>query len=85
MLHTSPRSNENGDDDNDGGDDVVFAGHTDIGLTTILFNIVGGLQVLPAGSTEWEFILPEPGCVVVQLGDTLAERTGGVLRSAMHR
>ena len=30
-------------------DRISFGGHTDLGTMTLLFNIAGGLQVLPAG------------------------------------
>jgi isopenicillin N synthase-like dioxygenase len=68
---------------------VAFAGHTDVGLITMLFNIIGGLQVLPAGvenkNENWQYIKPRPGCALINLADTLMERTGGVLCSALHR
>ncbi|KAF7938330.1 hypothetical protein BELL_0283g00010 [Botrytis elliptica] len=68
---------------------VAFASHTDVGLITMLFNVVGGLQILPAGvenkNENWLYIKPQPGCAVINLGDTLVERTGGVLCSALHR
>ena len=64
-------------------------GHTDIGAMTILFNIVGGLQILPPGSenveSNWVYVRPEPGCAVVNLGDSMAQWTGGLLRSNIHR
>ena len=64
-------------------------GHTDLGAMTILFNIVGGLQILPAGSenveSNWVYIRPEPGCAVVNLGDAMVQWSGGVLRSNIHR
>ena len=64
-------------------------GHTDLGAMTILFNVVGGLQLLPAGSenveSNWVYIRPEPGCAVVNLGDAMVQWSGGVLRSNIHR
>ncbi|GAQ45164.1 hypothetical protein AtubIFM55763_006620 [Aspergillus tubingensis] len=70
-------------------DRISFGGHTDLGTMTLLFNIAGGLQVLPAGceniKEKWRYIKPEPGCAVVNVGDTLVEWTGGVLRSSLHR
>ncbi|KAL2811251.1 hypothetical protein BJX63DRAFT_444279 [Aspergillus granulosus] len=70
-------------------DRVTLGGHTDIGTITILFNVVGGLQILPAGSENvagnWRYIKPEPGCALVNIGDTLVEWTGGLLRSSLHR
>lgn len=60
-------------------------GHTDNGSITILFNVVGGLQILPPNETEWRYVRPEPGCAIVNFGDTMTQWTGGVLRSNMHR
>ncbi|KAE8330908.1 hypothetical protein BDV39DRAFT_201504 [Aspergillus sergii] len=58
--------------------------HTDFGSITLLVNVLGGLQVLsPRG--EWEWVRPEPGCLIVNMGDAMVEWTGGVLRSNMHR
>ncbi|KAL2796247.1 hypothetical protein BJX66DRAFT_349993 [Aspergillus keveii] len=70
-------------------DRITLGGHTDIGTMTLLFNVIGGLQILPAGSENvmenWRYIRPEPGCAVVNVGDTLVEWTGGLLRSSLHR
>lgn len=33
----------------------------------------GGLQVLPPGTTEWQFIKPLKGHAVCNVGDTLGE------------
>ncbi|GKZ22391.1 hypothetical protein AbraIFM66951_011559 [Aspergillus brasiliensis] len=70
-------------------DRISFGGHTDLGTMTLLFNIAGGLQVLPAGceniKENWRYIKPEPGCAVVNVGDMLVEWTGGLLRSSLHR
>ncbi|PQE14364.1 oxidoreductase 2OG-Fe(II) oxygenase family protein [Rutstroemia sp. NJR-2017a BBW] len=68
---------------------IAFAGHTDVGLITMLFNIIGGLQILPSSAENknenWQYIKPRPGCALINLADTLMERTGGVLCSALHR
>lgn len=68
---------------------ISLGGHTDIGSITLLFNVVGGLQILPAGQenkmANWRYVKPEPGCIIVNIGDTLVEWTGGVLRSSLHR
>lgn len=60
-------------------------GHTDNGSITVLFNIIGGLQILPPHSSEWKYVRPEPGCAIINLGDTMVQWSGGVLRSNMHR
>ena len=64
-------------------------GHTDNGSLTILFNILGGLQILPTGQdnspSNWRWVRPEAGCAIVNIGDSLVQWTGGVLRSGFHR
>jgi isopenicillin N synthase-like dioxygenase len=59
--------------------------HTDFGSVTILFNRVGGLQVLPPASAEWQYVKPLPGHCVVNLGDAMVKFTNGLLRSNLHR
>lgn len=68
---------------------TAFLGHTDIGTVTILFNVLGGLQILPPGleakEENWMYVRPEPGCAIINLGDAMVEWSGGVLRSNLHR
>jgi isopenicillin N synthase-like dioxygenase len=68
---------------------ITLPGHTDIGTITLLFHVVGGLQILPFGSSSdfsnWRYVRPEPGCALVNLGDTIVEWTGGILKSSLHR
>jgi len=68
---------------------INLGGHTDIGTITMLFNIVGGIQILPAGkenvNSNWQYIRPEPGCALINMADSLVEWTGGILRSSLHR
>jgi isopenicillin N synthase-like dioxygenase len=67
----------------------VIPGHTDISSITMLFHVAGGLQILPAGceneEENWRYVRPEPNCALINLGDTIVEMTGGVLRSSLHR
>ncbi|MCJ1395457.1 hypothetical protein MMC18_008343 [Xylographa bjoerkii] len=68
----------------------ALGAHTDFGSLTLLFNRVGGLQVLPPPSSpdqqpEWLFVRPLPGCAIVNLGDAMSKFTGGLLRSNIHR
>ena len=55
----------------------------------MLFNTVGGLQILPAGAenidANWRYVKPEPGCALINLGDAMVQWSGGILRSNMHR
>lgn len=68
---------------------TILLGHTDVGTATLLFNVIGGLQILPADSDNkeenWRYVKPRPGCAIVNLGDTMREWTGEILRSNPHR
>ena len=65
--------------------------HSDLGSLTILFNVLGGLQILASPESsgvdedEWVYIKPEPGCAIVNVGDALAKWTGNLLKSPKHR
>lgn len=60
--------------------------HTDFGSVTVLFNRLGGLQVLPPGEgAEWCYVRPLPGHCIVNLGDAMVKFTNGLLRSNIHR
>ncbi|KAL6718870.1 hypothetical protein ACLMJK_003104 [Lecanora helva] len=64
--------------------------HTDFGSITILFNRLGGLQILPPGceqknSSEWKYVRPLPGHCIVNFGDAMVKFTNGLLRSNIHR
>ncbi|KAH6674689.1 putative oxidoreductase [Halenospora varia] len=66
--------------------------HTDFGSITLLFNRLGGLQILPPPSLvpkgkepEWTYVQPLPGHCIVNLGDAMVKFTRGVLRSNIHR
>ncbi|KAI0334054.1 Clavaminate synthase-like protein [Cubamyces sp. BRFM 1775] len=59
--------------------------HTDFGTLTFLHNRLGGLQVLPPGSQEWQYVKPLPGHAICNVGDALAIFSGGILRSNLHR
>ncbi|KAL4796308.1 hypothetical protein BDV19DRAFT_388444 [Aspergillus venezuelensis] len=73
-----------GDDDDDEEEQPGLLAHTDFGSITLLANILGGLQVLSSRG-KWEWVKPEPGCLIVNTGDAMVEWTRGVLRSNMHR
>lgn len=59
--------------------------HTDYGIVTILWaDPVPGLEVLgPDGA--WKSVTPQPGALLINLGDLLARWTNDQYRSTMHR
>jgi isopenicillin N synthase-like dioxygenase len=65
---------------------VALGQHTDFGSVTVLFNRVGGLQILPPGrDAEWCYVRPLPGHAIINLGDAMVKFTNGLLRSNIHR
>lgn len=77
---------------------VALGEHTDFGSVTVLFNRLGGLQVLlpstgddnggeggGGGKGEWLYIRPLPHHCIINLGDALVKFTNGLLRSNIHR
>ncbi len=59
--------------------------HTDYGMVTVLYaDPVPGLQIVgPDG--HWHDVVPEPGALVVNLGDMTAQWTNDRWRSTLHR
>lgn len=68
-------------------------GHTDCGFLTLLFTIVGGLQiyltkdVLPLTGYEegWYWVEPLPGHAIINVGDAMVAFSGGIFKSVLHR
>ncbi|MFF8314570.1 isopenicillin N synthase family dioxygenase [Streptomyces lydicus] len=59
--------------------------HTDYGIVTVLWaDRVAGLQILDDRG-GWHDVAPEPGCLLVNLGDLLARWTNDRWRSTLHR
>jgi len=63
----------------------AIGAHTDFGSLSFLHNRLGGLQVLPPGVEEWQYVKPVPGHAICNVGDALALLSGGILRSNIHR
>ena len=76
------------DDERDGLADlgeVALGHHTDPGtLTLLLQDDTGGLQAL-ASDGNWIDVPPEPGTIVVNLGDCTQAWTNDLYRAAIHR
>lgn len=64
---------------------ITLGEHTDFGSVTVLFNQLGGLQVLAPNKRDWEYVRPRPECAVINLGDSLIKLLNGRLYSAVHR
>lgn len=59
--------------------------HTDYGIVTVLWaDRVAGLQVLGEDGS-WHDVLPEPGALLVNLGDVTARLTNDQWKSTLHR
>ena len=60
--------------------------HTDFGSVTLLFNRIGGLQILsPEHGAKWLHVRPIPGHIIVNLGDAMNKLTKGLMKSIYHR
>jgi isopenicillin N synthase-like dioxygenase len=67
-------------------DSIVLREHTDYGSLALVYNTLGGLQVLPPGEgTTYVYVEPLPGHLIVNVGDALEKFTNGLLRANMHR
>lgn len=51
----------------------------------VLFNQLGGLQVLAPHSKTWQYVRPRPDCAIINLGDAFVKLCGNRLYSAVHR
>ena len=59
--------------------------HTDYGVVTVLWaDPTPGLEIL-GGDGDWHPVVPEPGALLVNLGDLTAEWTNDRWRSTLHR
>jgi isopenicillin N synthase-like dioxygenase len=60
--------------------------HADYGFITLLLqDEVGGLEVMPHGTTEWIPVEPIPGALVINMGEMLEVATEGYLAATIHR
>jgi isopenicillin N synthase-like dioxygenase len=67
-------------------DAIILREHTDYGSIALVYNTLGGLQVLPPGKdAEYIYVEPLPGHLIVNIGDALHKFTNGLLKANMHR
>lgn len=66
--------------------DQGVGSHADYGFVTLLLqDDIGGLEVLPPGTSEWLPVEPLRGALVVNLGEMLEVATEGYLAATIHR
>ncbi|PBK80045.1 Clavaminate synthase-like protein [Armillaria gallica] len=66
-------------------DRMAIGAHMDFGSLSFLHNRLGGLQVLPPGYKECQYVKPIPGHTICNVGDALSLFSGGILRLNLHR
>ena len=67
------------------GDLTGMGEHTDYGIVTVLWaDRIPGLQVL-ADDGSWNDVMPEPGALLINLGDLTARWTNELWKSTLHR
>ena len=59
--------------------------HSDFGSVSVLFNQVGGLQLLMPKTNDWVWVKPIRDTPIVNLGDAMRKLSNGLLRSNIHR
>lgn len=65
--------------------DVGLGSHTDLQLFTLLWqDMIGGLQVLNKEG-QWIKALPQPGTIVVNIGDFMMRISNDTFKSTVHR
>lgn len=64
---------------------VLLQGHTDFNsISTLVSQPVTGLQILmPDG--VWRFVKHREGALIINIGDQLSFKSGGILKGTIHR
>lgn len=60
-------------------------GHTDFGLTTLLFSVPISCLQIWSRDEQWHYVPYKPGALVVNIGDTLEIVSGGHFKATRHR
>lgn len=60
-------------------------GHTDFGLTTLLFSIPISCLQIWGPDERWYYVPYKPGALVINIGDTLEIVSGGHFKATRHR
>jgi hypothetical protein len=60
-------------------------GHTDFGLTTLLFSVPISCLQIWGRDEKWYYVPYKPGALVINIGDTLEIVSGGHFKATRHR
>lgn len=60
-------------------------GHTDFGLTTLLFSVPISCLQIWGSDEQWYYVPYKPGALVINIGDTLEIVSGGHFKATRHR
>jgi isopenicillin N synthase-like dioxygenase len=60
-------------------------GHTDFGLTTLLFSVPISCLQIWGRDEQWYYVPYKPGALVINIGDTLEIVSGGHFKATRHR
>jgi isopenicillin N synthase-like dioxygenase len=60
-------------------------GHTDFGLTTLLFSVPISCLQIWGRDEQWHYVPYKPGSLVINIGDTLEIVSGGHFKATRHR
>ncbi|PWN52095.1 putative gibberellin 3-beta hydroxylase [Violaceomyces palustris] len=60
-------------------------GHTDFGLTTLLFSVPISCLQIWGRDEEWHYVPYRPGALVINIGETLEIVSGGHFKATRHR
>lgn len=65
--------------------DIRMHGHTDFGMTTLLFSVPISCLQIWARDEQWYYVPYRPGALVINIGETLEIVSGGHFKATRHR